>query len=498
MRTLTVSLLGAALAVALAVPAAQAGEGVRDFERGVKDAGAEAGAKPGAARTRSRTVTINPHQPFDLVGFRWKSGTPRIMVQSYGLRGWSDWAEAHHDPDHAPDSAPDSAPGGDGPAREQNRALTSDPVWTGPAYMIRLRITGAVRGLRAHFVDLKPGELRTLASSAGSGGVAPGTSAPSPGTTTPSPGSTPPTTGDKADATAPPPYVTREQWGANTRCKPKYSASYGEVLGAVVHHTVSTNTYSQAEAPGVVLAICRYHRYSNGWSDVGYNALIDRFGTLYEGRAGGMARAVGGAHAGGFNGQTTGVALIGNHMTTPAPAEAMATLRTWLGWKLAQHGVARNERVLYMSVGGSATPFRFGKFVSRRPISGHRDLDSTTCPGNSLYGEIDGLNSTLLTPSNRLVTRLSIRARRGAPGSSSVYLTGRLRGAGKLLKGKTMLVQYYGEAGWTTLERAETDQDGIYRATVPLTKRVYLRVAFGGDGDYRHGRSGWKYAPKLP
>jgi hypothetical protein len=487
MRLMTAVTLGCAVLLAAPASSARADSGVRDFEQRIDDMPGQ-GARTAAEEA---TVTLDPGRPFDLVGFRWSKGQPRFEIRSYGSLGWSPWTPAGYEPDHSPDRG--------GPRRERTTRKTSEPVWTGPSSRVKVRIVGRVSGLRAHFVDISAPVQRKLAAAATTGGVAPGGSAP--GSTTPGGSTTAPAEsgqpdGAKSDVTPPPAYVTRAQWGANSRCKPRRSSGYGEVLGAAVHHTVSSNTYSAAQAPSVVLAICRFHRYSRGWNDVGYNALIDRFGTIYEGRAGGMARAVVGAHAAGFNSQATGVSIVGDHMTTPVSAEALNSLRSWLAWKLPLHEVTFNERVAYMSTGGGGR-YAFGKIYFGRVISGHRDFGSTTCPGNLLYNDVAGLQS-LLAPSTRLPTRLSIRMRRGASGSRSIYVTGRIRGSGALLRGKPVAIQAFGDAGWKSLATVESDQDGIYRATVKLPARAYLRAAFVGDGDYRSGRSVWKYSPKLP
>ena len=101
-----------------------------------------------------------------------------------------------------------------------------------------------------------------------------------------------------------------------------------------MHHTVSLNDYSPEEAPAIVLAICRYHRNSNGWNDIGYQALVDKYGVLYEGRAGGLDQAVIGAHAQGYNAETTGIASIGDNTSAEATPETMAALARYIRWKL--------------------------------------------------------------------------------------------------------------------------------------------------------------------
>ena len=68
-----------------------------------------------------------------------------------------------------------------------------------------------------------------------------------------------------------------------------------------------------AQAPAIVKAIQLYHVKGNGWNDIGYNFLVDRFGTVYEGRYGGIERNVVGAHAEGFNTGSFGVSLLGEY-----------------------------------------------------------------------------------------------------------------------------------------------------------------------------------------
>src|SRR3712207_4032530 len=93
------------------------------------------------------------------------------------------------------------------------------------------------------------------------------------------------------------------------------------IKAATVHHTADSNDYTAAEVPDVMRAIYRYQAVDRGWGDIGYNVVVDKFGRLWEGRAGGLANAVVGAHAGGFNRYTFGVSMLGTYdlVDTPQP-----------------------------------------------------------------------------------------------------------------------------------------------------------------------------------
>jgi hypothetical protein len=184
-----------------------------------------------------------------------------------------------------------------------------------------------------------------------------------------------------AEALAPKPaFMTRATWGADRTdgggCIPTAPPVFGQARVAVIHHTVSANGYAPADGPGIVLGICRFHVYANGWNDIGYNALVDAHGQLYEGRAGGLRNAIVGAHTEGVNSQTTGLASIGTHSTTPITPAAQGTIVRYLAWKLGKHKVP--ARGLATLLSGATAP----------RISGHRQFNPTDCPGGALFAQL--------------------------------------------------------------------------------------------------------------
>jgi len=304
-----------------------------------------------------------------------------------------------------------------------------------------------------------------------------------------------PRTGARASQTTtgtPFPYVTREQWGAS-QCQPRSAPEYGQVKAVAVHHTVSLNDYTPAEAPQIVLAICRYHRNSNGWNDIGYNALVDRYGTIYEGRAGGLDQAIVGAQAQGFNSQTAGVANIGDYSSISAGDAALRATADYIRWKLTVHGQPLSGPVTLTSGGGSESRYAAGAKVTVDRVLGHRDLGRTACPGDGLYDQLDEIRSLVLsgTPFASFSARVSATlADDTADYPQDVPVTGTLFGPdGSPLGGRQVEVQVNSDNAWRTSRRLVTGADGAFLSDLRPAKRMYVRVRYPGSADARAASS---------
>jgi hypothetical protein len=153
-----------------------------------------------------------------------------------------------------------------------------------------------------------------------------------------------------------------------------------------VHHTAGTNDYSPSQAAAIMRGIQAYHVKSNGWNDIGYNFLVDRYGTIYEGRYGGIDRNVVGAHIRGFNTGAVGVAVMGTFGTSALPAAAEASLQKLVD-PLSSLTV----------VSGGSERYPAGVPVVLRAVSGHRDTGLTSCPGDLLYARLGAIAAATQT-----------------------------------------------------------------------------------------------------
>ena len=286
-----------------------------------------------------------------LVGADWGGDdATRVQVRSRTGDAWSAWVDMPHAHDHGPDEGREAA------------STLSDPVWTGPVDAIQLRTTAA-----------SPDDVDVVAVSADGEG-------------TPLAATGRVTAADAEAATSTPDITTRAEWGANESWRngePEYAS---DVRFAVVHHTAGTNDYAPSQSASIVRSIYSYHTNGRGWDDIGYNFLVDQYGQVFEGRAGGMTEAVMGAHAGGFNSGSTGIAVMGNFESFSTPPAAVDALTDLLAWKLDVHHV--DPQGTTEEVAGSSTRFEEGSDVTLPTIIGHRDTSYTSCPGARLHARI--------------------------------------------------------------------------------------------------------------
>jgi hypothetical protein len=273
-------------------------------------------------------------RPFSLVGVTWQAGMPadaEIGVRWRSAGQWSEWTDLHQE--LVPMEDAEGRPG-------------TEPQWVGNADAVAVRITSATAAAKP--VDL---EVATV------------------------------TPGKSADATpvavAQPGIISRAQWGAapQSGCsQPIYGST---TMGAIVHHTAGSNNYTAAESASIVKATQAYHMKSRSWCDIGYNFLIDKYGQIFEGRAGGIDRQVRAAHSGNaaVNELTMGVSLMGTFESV-APSEAMKTATVNLiAWRFDMYHVP--------ATGAYALG---GRTLQR--IDAHRNVVSTACPGAQAFAWI--------------------------------------------------------------------------------------------------------------
>ncbi|MDR1823917.1 MAG: FG-GAP-like repeat-containing protein [Bifidobacteriaceae bacterium] len=168
----------------------------------------------------------------------------------------------------------------------------------------------------------------------------------------------------------------RSEWNARSR-KNGPSVIATELKGAIIHHTAGSNSYSQSQVPAVIKGIQNYHMDSNKWDDIGYNFLVDKYGGIWEGREGGITLNVVGAHAFEFNTGSVGISMLGNFETVEPTAEALTSVKKLLQWRLPLGGVNL--------LNGTTVYPKDEKKQTKAVVSGHRDVNSTSCPGKYLY-----------------------------------------------------------------------------------------------------------------
>ncbi|MTV24102.1 hypothetical protein FTX61_01510 [Nitriliruptoraceae bacterium ZYF776] len=342
----------ALLALALStVPAAASAE----VELVPEVVDATVGVELGSAATAEddpavgRSTEVAAPIPFTMIGFELPDGVDAVEVRTATDDGdWSEWYELER---IGPSEGPDP---GTAEAEASRAASHTEVAWVGESTRFEVAVPAGASVTAADAVGSVV-EATVLDTDGLSGGPVERQ------------------VGDVAAATssaAPQPaIVSRAQWGAQApRNDPSYAAG---IDLTVVHHTAGSNDYTPEQAAGQVRGIQDYHRNTLGWSDIGYHVLVDRYGQLYEGRAGGLDQAVIGAHASGFNTGSFGISVMGNFEHVDAPQAAYDALYDAIAWKATIHG--------FDPLG--TTPDRTYGGAPVRTVDGHRNVGQTVCPG---------------------------------------------------------------------------------------------------------------------
>ncbi len=373
------------------------------------------GTTTGSTTAGRRLAALSAPTPVNglaTVGVTWAHAAPQpegsIAVSVRTRRGatWSTWKKVPYHPDEGPD-----------PRSAEGRAAVpgTDPIYVGKVDDVQVRAltdSGAAPvGMKISLVN--PGRQHAAVQG--------------PGIDTGNLDLTAASTGgadDIADArtagavTTPKPKIfSRAQWGADERMRDKSSLHYGKVHGGFVHHTVNANGYTRAQVPAIIRGIYAFHTQSRGWSDVGYNFLIDRFGRIWEGRAGGVGRPVVGAHTLGYNDDAFAASAIGNYQTRRPTTAMLRAFGRLFAWKLGLHGVHAGARRVWITK----------RYL--HAISGHRDVGQTACPGKYLYAKIPYIRRLAAALQRPFGSRNRLVNMAGGPGADFVVRDKRTRRA---------------------------------------------------------------------
>jgi hypothetical protein len=320
---------------------------------------AEAPASAASETDATASAPLLADVPFSMIGFSLPDEADEVRVRTRDLDGaWSPWETLGLE-----------VVGVDGPDVNSEEARTAaanvtEPLWVGAADAFEVEVNGQLADVEATLIDTE---------GLSEGAITKAVRYLKPRTVVPA-----------AEAQAASPnIISRQAWGANESLR-RGTPSVVTPRFMVLHHTAGNNTYTKAQSAAVVRGIYSYHTGTQGWADIGYNFLVDKYGQIFEGRHGGIERGIVGAHAAGFNSGSFGVAVMGNYDVVDAPAVAVEAVAQVAAWKYGVHGI---------DAGTTRTVSVNGRTL--RTMIGHRDVGSTVCPGRFLYARMGQLRTRI-------------------------------------------------------------------------------------------------------
>ncbi len=370
-RIARVAAAGAALlaanAVTPALTTADAMDGARAPERasGTTTADIPLAHAPlvRGARDAVAARAVHTDRPFTMFGVTWRGAAPQhLQVRHAVPGGWSAWEDLD-------EVVPPNPVGSAQPVTHG-----SEPVWTGGTSDVQVR---AARGGADVASELNVVAITTVPQAAATDA-------------TYRPGRPPTGTADPQKAPMPK-IVTRAQWGADERQMTWPPQSMQTTKAAIVHHTVDGERVPCDKSAEAVRGIYRYQAVDLHWGDIGYHAVVDHCGTIFEGRTNGLQRNVVGGHTAGFNQDTFGIAILGNYDNEKPTQKTLDGVAALAAWKLDTNNVRVDGKTELTSQGGNTNRYPAGTKVTLPNIFAHRDTGNTHCPGENAYQQLDSI-----------------------------------------------------------------------------------------------------------
>ena len=332
---------------------------------------------------------------FSLVGVTWQGKLAQeatFEVKVHDKSGWSAWQKLSYSPEHGPDAS----------ATEEKYARSgTDPLITAESDGIEVQVISSARSLpknlKISLIDsaTTTEDANTFLAAKKSVDVKRNL------------GSVITKSGAVVNR---PNIVTRAQWGADESWRDPSPRISNKIIAGFIHHTATTNSYNPEDGPAQMRSLYAYFTKSLKYADMGYNFLVDRYGVVYEGRAGctptagpscdGPSKAVIGAHTAGMNDNTFAISAIGNFQigSIDASTERLMTkaISGLMAWKIAPYSLDPAALVRIPSTDTSGlSKYRNGTVATVQVISGHRDVGRTVCPGKYLYTFIPEIRSQI-------------------------------------------------------------------------------------------------------
>lgn len=341
--------------------------------------GAQPAARAGGSGAAVETIAATRAaglQLFQMIGASWVGPDDvdaKARVRSAGT--WGPWTVLHVDEALGPNGT-EAAP-----------RVVAEPTWVADADAYELQVPPGATEVRAHLIRASTSSAPASSDTLGAASTVPGA----------------------------PPTFSRSDWGA----RPPIAQYFTTPRMAFVHHSAGTNDYAPGDVPAIIRGIQAYHMDVQGWDDIAYNWLVDRFGRIWEGR-GGLDQTVRGGHTGGFNTDSVGVAALGDFTKVSPPSAVIGATADIIGWVLGRAGADPMGTATMTAGGHPNSRYAAGEVVSLPAVSGHLDVSYTSCPG-ALYDTLGAIRQRAAIRAAQANTPFgSVDSIRRAPGGLRV------------------------------------------------------------------------------